>query len=316
MPMIGAAYLRCSDPRQDKSIDQQREEITRRAAADGVVIPPQNWFIDEGISGRSTKKRSSYLALIRLAEAQRDAPKGRNAPASRVDRVYVWAFSRIARNMFDCLRALATLDDADIEVVSLTETDGGDRSMRKLIRPILAWLAERYSEELSRNVQRGLRSQAERGFWVYGNPPYGYDAVPVQGGRRLEVTEATRGEFEVVQRIFREAADGPNGAKRMSQALTRDGIAPPHALGQPRTVAAGTWRPKHIDDILNNPLYLGHVLYQGEIVCRGAHEAAVDDATFERVKASARCVRAVVTKGSATVRTRSPRPNVGCSRRS
>ena len=45
MPMIGAAYLRCSDPRQDKSIEQQREEILRRAEADGVTIPPGNWFV-------------------------------------------------------------------------------------------------------------------------------------------------------------------------------------------------------------------------------------------------------------------------------
>ena len=73
MPIVGAAYLRCSDPKQDKSIDQQRVEIERRAAADGVVIPPENWFIDEGISGRSTKRRTSYQGLIKRAEAQRDA---------------------------------------------------------------------------------------------------------------------------------------------------------------------------------------------------------------------------------------------------
>lgn len=35
MPIIGAAYLRCSDPRQDKSIEQQREEIERRCATEG-----------------------------------------------------------------------------------------------------------------------------------------------------------------------------------------------------------------------------------------------------------------------------------------
>ena len=110
MPMIGAAYLRCSDPRQDKSIDQQRDEITRRAQADGVIIPPENWFIDEGISGRTAKKRKAYQDLLRAAEAQRDARQGRSRqrPPS-IDRLYVWAFSRIARNMFDCLRALATL---------------------------------------------------------------------------------------------------------------------------------------------------------------------------------------------------------------
>ena len=137
MPMIGAAYLRCSDPRQDKSIEQQREEILRRAEADGVTIPPGNWFIDEGISGRSTKRRASYLQLIKRAEAQRDGLRAKKRGAHQIDRLYVWAFSRVARNMFDCLRALATLDEADIDVVSLTEPDAGDRSFRKLIRPIL-----------------------------------------------------------------------------------------------------------------------------------------------------------------------------------
>ena len=42
--IIGAAYLRCSDPRQDKSVEQQREVIAQRAAQDGVHIPPENWF--------------------------------------------------------------------------------------------------------------------------------------------------------------------------------------------------------------------------------------------------------------------------------
>ena len=65
---------------------------------DGYVIPPENWFIDEGISGRSTKRRKSYQALIKRAESQRDAMgKGRVA-INRIERMYVWAFSRIARH--------------------------------------------------------------------------------------------------------------------------------------------------------------------------------------------------------------------------
>jgi hypothetical protein len=70
--------------------------------------------------------------------------------------------------------ALATLDEADINVVSPTEPDAGDRSFRELVRPILAWLAERYSEELSRNVVRGMRSQAEKCCRKYGQVLYGY----------------------------------------------------------------------------------------------------------------------------------------------
>lgn len=282
MPIIGAAYLRCSDPRQDKSIDQQRVEIERRAAAEGVTIPAANWFIDEGISGRTTKNRSSYKSLIRRAEAQHEAMRGRNRrPVERIERLYVWAFSRLARNMFDCLRAMATLDEADIEIISLTEQDGSDRSIRKLIRPILAWLAERYSEELSANVVRGMRSQAEKGRWVYGLPPYGYE---VQDGR-LVVTDATRPQFEVVQRVFRMADEGGDGTTRIAARLTREAVVPPSRRDLPRSVSPGAWRTKHVATILRNAAYSGHLVHKGELVARDAHEAAVNDETFARVQA-------------------------------
>ncbi|MCK6527605.1 recombinase family protein [Myxococcota bacterium] len=282
MPIVGAAYLRCSDPRQDKSIEQQREEILRRAEADGVVIPPENWFVDEGLSGRSTRKRRAYLDLIRVAEVQRDArTEKRRAQPQRIDRLYVWAFSRLARNMFDALRALAALDEADIDVVSLTEPDAGDRSFRKLIRPILAWLAERYSEELSRNVQRGMRSQAERGFWQYGNPPYGY---ALEEGR-LVVTDETRADFETVRRVFAVYLEGRDGAKRLAERLTAESIRPPSRRDCPRDRLGYAWRPKHVLQILRNPVYCGHIVHDGEVVARGVHEAAVSDEDFARVAA-------------------------------
>ena len=284
MPTIGAAYLRCSDPRQDKSIEQQRDEIERRAAADGVTIPPDNWFVDEGLSGRSTRRRASYLGLIRRAEAQRNSMRRqrRTKPAPEpIGRLYVWAISRIARNMFDCLRALATLDEAGIEIVSLTEQDTGDASMRKLIRPILAWLAERYSEELSANVRRGMRSQAEKGRWVYGRPPWGYE---VQDGG-LVVTERSRPQIDVVRRVFRMAEQEGDGASRIAARLTREAVAPPARRDLPRKVAPGAWRAKHVASILNNATYAGHLVHAGKVVARDAHEAAVDDETFARVQA-------------------------------
>ena len=296
MPTIGAAYLRCSDPSQDKSIDQQRQEIERRAAADGVVIPPGNWFVDEGISGRTTKRRLSYRRLIKRGEDQKEAMRLRIlTDEPHIDRLYVWAFSRIARNMFDCLKAIATLDDADIDIVSLTEPDVGDKSMRKLIRPILAWLAERYSEELSANVKRAMASQAKKGFWAYGTVSFGYEAVSVDGGKKLVVTDETREDFEVVQRIFRIADEGQDGNRRIAGLLTREGVKPPSADHHPREVAPGTWRARHVHNILTNPVYCGHTVNNGEIACRDTHEAAVDDETFARIQAK-RKLRARVRK--------------------
>jgi site-specific DNA recombinase len=282
--IIGAAYLRCSDPRQDKSVEQQREVILQRAAQDGVHIPPENWFIDEGISGRAARKRHSYQALIRAAEAQRDHRKGRRRRAPQrqpIERLYVYAFSRIARNMTDCLRALAVLEEADIEVLSLTEQDGQDRSIRKLIRPILAWLAERYSEELSSSVRRGMRSEASKGLWVYGRPPFGYAVED----RHLVVTDETRPAFETVRRVFTLYLEGRDGWKRLAERLTREGVAPPVRQDNPRQRSPGTWTPKHVAQLVTNPVYCGHMVHKGEVVARDVHEAAVSDEDFEQAQA-------------------------------
>jgi hypothetical protein len=188
--------------------------------------------------------------------------------------------------MYDALRALATLDDANIEVVSLTEQDTGDKSMRKLIRPILAWLAERYSEELSKNVKRGMASQAEKGFWQHGHAPYGYEAVPVEGGgSRLMVTDRSRPDFDTVKRIFREYLRGLDGSSRIAEKLTREGVRPPRRLDHPKERLDNVWRRKHMQQILTNPVYMGHIAYDGVVVCRGVHEAAVSEEDFARVQA-------------------------------
>ena len=287
---IGAAYLRCSDPRQDKSIEQQREEIARRAEQDGVAIPPENWFIDEGLTGRSARKRDAYQALLRRAEDLGNSRRGRRRrDVPRVDVLFVWATSRLARNMMDCFKLLAALDEAGIEVVSLTEPEAVDKSIQGLLRMVYAWLAERYSEELGVNVRRGMRSQAERGYWVFGRPPFGYELARGEkaSGSHLVVTEETRPDFLVVQWLFSEYLEGEDGDKRIAQRLTREGARPPARQGS-NEQGVKPWRTKQIRQILTNQTYCGHLVYKGEVVARDVHEAAIDDETFERVQARRR----------------------------
>ena len=54
----GAAYIRVSDERQDEySPDSQLKKIREYAAREGYTIPDEFVFYDDGISGRSVKKR-------------------------------------------------------------------------------------------------------------------------------------------------------------------------------------------------------------------------------------------------------------------
>ena len=130
-------------------------------------------------------------------------------------------------------------------------------------------------------MKRGMRSQAEKGFYQYGHAPYGYALV--EG--KLVVTDETRAAFEVVKRIFREYADGNDGGLRIAERLTREGITPPGRHDLAREYAVGAWRRKHLQTIVTSRTYLGHVVHGGAVVARDAHEAAVDEETFERVQA-------------------------------
>ena len=109
-------------------------------------------------------------------------------------------------------------------------------------------------------MRRAKASQARKGFWAYGTVSFGYKAVSVEGGKKLVVTEETREDFEVVQRIFRIADEGQDGARRIAERLTREGVEPPSVSHHPREVAPGMWRARHIHNILKNPVYCGHTV--------------------------------------------------------
>jgi DNA invertase Pin-like site-specific DNA recombinase len=56
---IGAAYVRVSDERQDEySPDSQLKKIREYAEKEGYIIPDEYIFYDDGISGKSTKRKA------------------------------------------------------------------------------------------------------------------------------------------------------------------------------------------------------------------------------------------------------------------
>ena len=86
---IGAAYIRVSDERQDEySPDSQLKKIREYAAKEGYLIPDEYVFYDDGISGKSVKKRDNLNRMIAIAKEK----------AHPFDVIYVWKFSRFARN--------------------------------------------------------------------------------------------------------------------------------------------------------------------------------------------------------------------------
>ena len=109
---IGAAYVRVSDERQDEySPDSQLKRIRDYAAKEGYLIPDEYVFYDDGISGRSVNKRDEFKRMIGTA-IDKSHP---------FDKIYVWKFSRFARNQEVAITYKSLLAKHKVAVISVSE---------------------------------------------------------------------------------------------------------------------------------------------------------------------------------------------------
>lgn len=270
---LAAAYIRMSDDRQELSPQQQRDAIEERARQDGYAVV--RWFQDEGKSGwKKRTRRPRFEAMMRSVTSGRLAEQG-------ISRLYVWKTNRLGRRRVAVLQTLCDLEDAGIELMSLSENWPEDPKLRKAIQTLLALFDELYCDNLSEDVTRGMRSQATRGLWVYGKPPYGYRRGERAGeAQPLEIDPETA---PVVKEIFALYLRG-DGTRRIAEELTRRRIPPPSRKDLARSRHPKVWRSKHVRQILLNRAYTGALLFKEEVLCPDAHEALIAATDWKRAQ--------------------------------
>lgn len=232
---IGAAYIRVSDERQDEySPDSQLKKVRENAAKDGYQIPDEFVFYDDGISGRSVKKRDDFNRMIAIA-------KEKTHP---FDRIYVWKFSRFARNQEESLVYKNLLRTKGVTVISVSEKIP-EGPFGSLIERVIEWMDEFYSINLSMEVQRGMSEKVSRGEPVVP-PPFGYI---MKEGRYYPDVES--GAVEAVREIFERYANG-EGMRQIVTTFHNRGI---------KTKKGASIDNKRISYILQNSCYIGKIRY-------------------------------------------------------
>lgn len=226
---IAAAYIRVSDDRQDEySPDSQLKKVQEAATKDGYIIPDEYVFYDDGISGKSVKKRGDFNRMIATAK-DKDHP---------FERIYVWKFSRFARNQEEAIVYKSLLAKNNVSVVSVSEAlpDGPYGS---LIERIIEWMDAYYLTNLSGEVWRGIMEKLERGEPVVP-PAFGY----YMKDKQYVINEE---EAPIVVEVFERFAQG-EGMRALAVDLGKRGI---------RTKFGKNPDNRFIEFMLRNPLYIG-----------------------------------------------------------
>lgn len=245
---IGAAYVRVStDDQTELSPDAQVRVILDAAKADGILIPEDFIFVEKrGISGRKADNRPEFQRMIALAKSQEPAP---------FKRLYVWKFSRFARNQEESVFYKSILRKkcgVDIKSVSEPIMEG---MFGRLIESIIEWFDEYYSINLSGEVIRGMTEKALRNGYQ-SVPPLGYKAV---GEGKPFIIDKER--MEMVEFIFTAYHEGKDMTAIAREMNRRGWITRRGNPFERRTVAR----------ILSNRFYIGEVNWNG-ITFQGKHE--------------------------------------------
>ena len=226
-----AAYIRVSDERQDEfSPDSQLKLIREYCKKNDIVLPDELIFYDDGISAKSTKKRTQFNNMIALAK-QKDKP---------FQMIIVWKFSRFARNQEESIVYKSLLRRNGVEVISVSEPLS-DNPFGGLIERIIEWMDEYYLIRLSDEVRRGMTERATRGLPNVA-PPFGYKMV----NGAYEVNED---EARIVRMIFDMFISG-NGTRNISAYLTSLDV---------KNHYGNHIDNRGVDYILNNPCYIGYL---------------------------------------------------------
>jgi DNA invertase Pin-like site-specific DNA recombinase len=166
------AYLRDSGgPSQDQSVAQQESEIKAYCKRHNLYLVPGKVFRDVARSGGSTIKRDEFIAMIDQSEDQSRRPDG----------ILIWNYARFSRDYDDFQFYKSTLKRRGIILHSLTDSIPVDDFAARVMETIISLANEEKRRQTSRDVKRGLKDLAGKGY-APGTPPRGYIAVPVLVG--------------------------------------------------------------------------------------------------------------------------------------
>jgi len=246
------------------SIDSQVTELTRLAQQRGLAVKE---VLTEAYSAKAPG-RPVFTAMMERAYR------------AEVQGVICWKLDRLARNPVDGGTVIWAMKQSGLEVITPTQTfrQSDDNTILMYIE---FGMAQKYIDDLSRNVRRGLRTRVERG-WYPSYAPLGYLNNPV----RLKDDKAIIPDperFALVRRIWDLMLTGCHSPPEILRMANEEwGFRTREARKQGgKPLGRST-----IYQILTDPFYYGRFEYprgSGQWY-EGRHESMVTEEEYNHVQ--------------------------------
>lgn len=230
IPLRVTFYARVSTDKDEQlnSLENQVQYYTE------LIQSKPNWaylpgYIDEGISGTSTKNRNSFLRMIQ------------DAKAGQFDFIITKEISRFSRSTLDSIRYTQELLEHDVGVLFQNDNINTLEPDSEFRLVVMAGVAQDEVRKLSERLKFGFRQAIKNGHVLGNDKLWGYDKKDCV----LTINET---EAKVVRRIFHLYANERMGIRRISQQLYDEGFT---------SRKGNAFNVLTIRHILENPKYKG-----------------------------------------------------------
>lgn len=254
-------YCRKSSEAEDRqilSIDSQVTELKRHAAREGIRIEA---ILTEAKSAKAPGRPVFNSLMERLYRGEADG-------------VLCWKLDRLARNPVDGGTIIWAMKEHGVKIITPFQTYG--QSEDNVVWMYLEFgMAQKYVDDLSKNVKRGLRAKAESG-WLPGPTPLGYQNRRNNDGRKTVMRDPKR--FDLVRKCWDLMLSGKHTpAEIRNIANTAWGFR----TGRGKPMARTT-----IYNLFSNPFYYGVYEYPkgSDAWHTGRHKPMITKHEFEFVQ--------------------------------
>ena len=191
--------------------------------------------------------------------------------------VVIYKMDRITRTLLDFVRLMDLFEQFGVGFVAVTQNFDTADSTGRLILNILLTFAQFEREIASDRLRDKFSAMRQRGMFVGGNPPYGYNLVD----KKLMINQA---EAKVVRWMFKRNLETKRYVAvarelKSKAVIRRSRISKRSNLVQGRGICTGS-----VWNMLGNPLYVGDVRSKGNCY-PGLHEGIVSRNLWDKVQA-------------------------------
>lgn len=214
-----------------------------------------NRYDDGGFSGGSLDRPA-------MQSIMRDIEKG------LIDIVVVYKVDRLTRSLADFAKLVEIFDKHKVSFVSVTQAFNTTSSMGRLTLNVLLSFAQFEREVTAERIRDKFRASKEKGMWMGGKPPLGYDI----DHRKLVINEA---EADTVRDIFKTYLEVRSVIK-LRHDLKRRKLRSKNWVTQKGITSGGNdFTRGALYTLLQNPIYIGRIRHK-DLIHKGQHQAIID----------------------------------------